>query len=186
MHPVRCHPKNVPGAKLDGKCGQRGRGGNRPTSLFSENCASTRLSRRLSPCPGDKRIEPVLPALDPLRIVALGRPNRFVAEQLGYFLQWDSLFKQIHGERVPQPVAPHVPITFNFRCLKCWDDEPLPPIAGDALFRPIARPEEVDVVLVLDRKQFLSNIRRDWHGDICACLSALGDYPVNAPGFIMD
>jgi hypothetical protein len=31
----RCHAKTVAGAKLDGKCGQRGRGGNRPTSLFS-------------------------------------------------------------------------------------------------------------------------------------------------------
>ena len=30
------------------------------------------------------------------------------------------------------------------------------------------------------------NIRRNWHGDICARLGARGDYPVNAPGFIMD
>ena len=81
-----------------------------PSSCFSP---VTLLSRRLSPCPGYKRIESVLPALDPLCIVALGSSNRFVAEQLGYFLQGDAFLKQVHGERVPQPVAPHVTIAFN-------------------------------------------------------------------------
>ena len=35
MHPGRCHAESVPGAEFDGKCGQRGRGGNRPSHLFS-------------------------------------------------------------------------------------------------------------------------------------------------------
>jgi hypothetical protein len=38
MHPGRCHAKSVPGAEFDGKCGQRGRDGNRPTALFSMIC----------------------------------------------------------------------------------------------------------------------------------------------------
>jgi len=35
MHPGRCHAQNVPGTELDGKCGQRGRGGNHTSRLFS-------------------------------------------------------------------------------------------------------------------------------------------------------
>jgi hypothetical protein len=154
----RCHAyrrlscENCPRGRVGRKCEQCGRRGNRPISLFSLDCVRTPLGRRLGPCPGDKRIEPVLPALDPLCIVALGSSNRFVAEQLGYFLQRDALFKQIHGERVPEPVAPHVPIAFNSRRLKSWNDKPFAPISGYALFRSLARPEEVDVVVVLDRE----------------------------------
>jgi hypothetical protein len=38
MHPGRCHAKSVAEAKSDGKRGQSGRNGNRPSRLFSMIC----------------------------------------------------------------------------------------------------------------------------------------------------
>ena len=38
MQPGRCHAKSATGGELDGKCGQRGWSGNRPSHLFSDIC----------------------------------------------------------------------------------------------------------------------------------------------------
>ena len=54
----------------------------------------------LGPCALHHRVEPILPALNPLGVMLLRDFDRLVSQELAHVLQGDSLFKEIAGERV--------------------------------------------------------------------------------------
>ncbi len=92
MQPVRCHAESAPNGPNLTERHERVLGikaMDQPAKLML--LPNQMLNGWLGPCRRYKRIEPVLPSLDPLCIVALGRLDRFVAQQPGHFLKGDPL-----------------------------------------------------------------------------------------------
>ena len=111
------------------------------------------------PRPRDKRVNPILTGRDPRRVMLLRSLDAGMPEQLGNFLDRDTLPKQPDRECIPQTVGS------KLRGFAKGGPEQLPQIvlpvrnARDSL--AVARPEEILWVAIQHPQGFAGNILGD-------------------------